>query len=246
MAYSKTTSCGELGLVLHKIYQDYFGYIENGTFIEIGANDGKTGSFTFNLAKIGWRGVYCEPVKRIYKKCQNNHKMHPKITVLNYAVGDGTEKTATIIDGDTLSTIDNDTLNLYKNTTQFSGIFRHTKTSETVNVVTLDDMLETQNIDDDFQLLIIDVEGYEDKVLNGFDINKYKPQMVIIEIPDQHPDFNDPKIMLKFRLLREYFDFHGYKLIINDIVDNVYVRTDKNIDYSDLINFPQFKKCDHN
>ena len=50
--YQPTTSCGQIGLILHKIYHKFLGYKTNGTFIEVGANDGKTGSFTYNLAKL--------------------------------------------------------------------------------------------------------------------------------------------------------------------------------------------------
>ena len=70
--YKPTTSCGQVGLVLHNIYQKILGYKTNGTFVEIGANDGKTGSFTYNLAVLGWKGLYCEPVPEIYSLCRKS------------------------------------------------------------------------------------------------------------------------------------------------------------------------------
>ena len=56
--YEPTTSCGEIGLILHEILYKILNYKTNGLFIEVGANDGYIGSFTYNLAKIGWKGIY--------------------------------------------------------------------------------------------------------------------------------------------------------------------------------------------
>ena len=80
--YKPTTSCGEIGLILHEIYQIVLGYKANGVFVEVGANDGKTGSFTYNLANTGWKGLYIEPVPRIYQECKKNHENNDVI-VLN-------------------------------------------------------------------------------------------------------------------------------------------------------------------
>ena len=59
--YPTSTSCGEIGLILHGIMDNVIEYTKEGTFIEVGANDGKTGSFTYNLAAIGWTGINIEP-----------------------------------------------------------------------------------------------------------------------------------------------------------------------------------------
>ena len=88
--YKPTTSCGQVGLVLHKIYQQYIKYKTNGVFVEVGSNDGKIGSFTYNLANLGWRGIYCEPITEIYNLCVENHKTHKNVTCLN--VGCGSKK----------------------------------------------------------------------------------------------------------------------------------------------------------
>ena len=81
--YKPTTSCGEVGLILHEIYNKFLGYKKDGIFVEVGANDGKIGSFTYNLAKLGWKGLYFEPVPRIYDICKKNHIEHENVKVFN-------------------------------------------------------------------------------------------------------------------------------------------------------------------
>jgi FkbM family methyltransferase len=49
-----------------------------------------------------------------------------------------------------------------------------------VSVRTLNSILEEKGIDK-IDILTIDVEGLEEKVLGGFDLEKYKPKVVVIE-----------------------------------------------------------------
>ena len=74
-----------------------------------------------------------------------------------------------------------------------------------VPVDTLDNILKQENIQKDFDVFVLDVEGFEENVLKGFSINKYKPKIVIIEIPDQFKDYvNNLNLMSKFKRLRNF------------------------------------------
>ena len=53
-----------------------------------------------------------------------------------------------------------------------------------INTLTLNNVFKKINFDKNIDYLNIDVEGYEDKVLSGFDINKYKPSVVSVEYLD--------------------------------------------------------------
>ena len=248
--YKATTSCGEVGLILHEIYNKFLGYKKDGIFVEVGANDGKTGSFTYNLASLGWKGIYFEPVPRIFNNCVMNHKNHQNVKVLNMGCGDKKD-IVKITDGGTLSTMDDEMLELYKNLNWTRGNFIRTRCAEVeVNVDKLDNILEKENINNGFDLFILDVEGYEERVLHGFSLQKYKPKMVIIEIPDQFKDYTPhSNLMQKFARLRKVFE-DSYTLLVNDVVDNVYIRndlvTDENKNYltycSRKVNYPQYKK----
>ena len=244
--YPESTSYGEIGCILHIILNNVLPYKNNGTFIEVGANDGKTGSFTYNLAQLGWYGLNFEPVPRIYNECCLNHQHHKNVK--NYQLGLGeTSKEELIIDANTLSTIDTDVIEAYKNTQQFSMHFNNT-TSHKIKIEKLDTILEENSINY-IDILVIDVEGYEENVLKGFTIEKYNPTIIIVEICDQHPDFVDNnKMMDKYKKLRQYFVENNYILLVNDIVDNVYIHNDTYLKFNptfinnikSLVKFPQF------
>ena len=221
--YKPTTSCGEIGLILHKIYQNVLGYKTDGVFVEVGANDGKTGSFTYNLANIGWKGLYIEPVPRIYEECKKNHENNDVI-VLNMGC-DENKGTVAIADGGTLSTMDPEMFNLYKKMRWTQNNFINSYLTN-VNVDTMDNILNKHSFKQDFDVFVLDVEGYEEKVLNGFSLNKFTPKIVIIEIPDQFEDYiNNKNLMDKFKKIRNTFT-NNYTLLVNDVVDNVYIRND--------------------
>jgi len=247
MSYPRSTSCGEIGKILHIILDNILPYKTDGLFIEIGANDGKTGSFTYNLGEIGWNGINFEPVPRLYKLCCDNHKTHKNVKNYNIALGE-CECEVDIIDAGTLSTIDKDVIDIYSKTPQFSRNFSNNDFHK-VTVNTLDNVLHENTIDN-IDILVLDVEGYEENVLKGFTIEKYKPSIFIIEIADQHPDFITNDIMMKkYQFLREYFKTNNYTLLVNDVVDNVYICDDiyATIDkgfitkIKQTVKFPQFK-----
>jgi FkbM family methyltransferase len=222
--YKPTTSCGEIGLVLHKIYQNVLGYKKDGVFVEVGANDGKTGSFTYNLAKLGWKGIYCEPIPKIYNLCVENHKQHLNTICLNVGCGSKEEEVVITV-ANTLSTIDSEMLELYKNTNWAKSTLRNSYTTK-VKIKKLDSLLEDNKIEPNFDVFILDVEGYEEEVLKGFSLDYYKPKIIVIEIPDQHPDFiHSQQFLEKCSRIRRVLSTN-YKLVIKDIVDNVYIRND--------------------
>lgn len=82
MSYPQSSSSGEIGKILHIILNYILPYKMNGTFIEIGANDGKTGSFTYNLARMGWHGLNFEPIPRLYNLCCENHHNNKNVKIL--------------------------------------------------------------------------------------------------------------------------------------------------------------------
>ena len=222
MSFPPSTSCGEIGKRLHIILNNVLTYKTDGLFIEVGANDGKTGSFTYNLGKIGWSGINVEPIPRLYNLCCNNHKYHKNVKNYNLALGE-IKGEVTIIDADTLSTIDTNVIDIYSKIPQFKSYFTNNNNYHKVKVNTLDNILEENSITN-IDILVLDVEGYEENILKGFSIANYNPAIFIIEIADQHPDFiNNTIMMAKYKNLRDYFKINNYTLLVNDIVDNVYI-----------------------
>ena len=154
----------------------------------------------------------------------------------------------TIIDADTLSTIDTNVIDIYSKIPQFKNFFTNNNNYHKVKMNTLDNILQENSIAN-IDILVLDVEGYEENVLKGFSIANYKPPIFIIEIGDQHPDFiNNTIMMTKYKKLREYFRINNYTLLINDIVDNVYITNElyNTLDANfistikQLVKFPQY------
>lgn len=248
--YEQSTSLGEIGFILHNILYEVFGYKENGIFIEVGANDAKTASFTYNLGKIGWKGINCEPIPRLHALCCENTKEFKNVINLHTAIGEK-ETQMEIIDAGTLSSMDINTIQLYLKTNWSRPHYRN-PVKHKVNVIKLDTVIEKHLSDKEskqIDLLVLDVEGFEEYVLKGFNIEKYAPKMIIIEISDQHESFvNNDVLMNKFKKQREYFKKNNYELVVNDIVDNVYINKNWRKDNTDLkkmfqnkIRFPQYK-----
>lgn len=197
---------------LDRMFQECFGYIHDGTFVEVGAYDGKTYSHTWGLATLGWRGVYVEPVPDLFRQCCDNHLGHANVNVLRCAAGSANGTAALFIDENSVcgSTLNPEAV---KNPT---GL--------TVTMRTLDSILESQMILPGFELLSIDVEFAELEVLVGFDLGRWLPKMVIIELCEHHggekQEMSAPLRAHCDVLFRE----HGYRKIFSDAINGIFVR----------------------
>lgn len=94
-----------------------------------------------------------------------------------------------------------------------------------IQCYTLDSILEKEcvtNID----VISIDVEGFEDKVLGGFSIDFYNPLIIIIELhagprPDNNKlsEFRNPELI---KNCESYLT--NYTCVYTDHINNIYVR----------------------
>ena len=70
-----------------QVILDYFGFIQ-GTFADIGANDGVTFSNTKMLAERGWKGILLEPSPKAYAKLKEIYKGIDGVYTYPFAIGD--------------------------------------------------------------------------------------------------------------------------------------------------------------
>lgn len=212
MNYQIPKSCQVVNL--NKIYLEYFGYKNEGFFVDVGAFDGYLHSNTWGLAVAGWRGICYEPLPEAFSYCVANHKDHRVLSV-NTCVGN---KTGTIEFNSigVLSTYNTDYLNcdFWKNEyAQSQKII--------VPIVTLDESLHKFETEQKFDVLSLDVEGSETDVLTCFDIDYWQPKMCIVEVQELHPS---KQLSLQAPFINKYFDNAGYEKIYCDIINNIYVR----------------------
>ena len=207
---------------LNIIYEQYFGQRTNGCFVEIGAFDGEYTSNTSGLADIGWVGYYIEPVPIFFQRCKARHSKNKNITVSQYAIGAGPE-TVEVNVGGPLSTVSDAMKENFESLEWARGNFVQDK-KIMVEQLLLEDYLNKHGVKSHFELLIIDVEGYEWNVLRNFDLKKWRPQMVIIELHDQNDDYL--LIREDCNNIVQYFDNHYYKVIYKDFTNTIYVPKD--------------------
>jgi FkbM family methyltransferase len=198
---------------------DTFGYKTDGYFVEVGAFDGVQWSNTSGLVDIGWHGVYFEPQTRFWGKLMNNHGGKPGITLIKKAISNFQGQAKLYVAG-SVSTIKEEVRDVYSDIEGFAHTGIRYGRYEWVPVNTLDNELARLDVPRPFDVLVIDVEGAEYDVLEGFSIDYYKPRLAIIEA---HEQFHDERLSSKATDINNYMTLSGYKCIHSDEINNVYV-----------------------
>lgn len=222
LRYTVDTECQVENLPA--LYKEVFGLRNDGYFVEVGAMDGQTHSNTCGLADIGWKGLYIEATADYAQKCYRRHAKND-VVVLRRAISDHTG-VLRLHNANALTTADTLTEDAYAAMEWSRDSLHHTY--EDVPCTTLDRTLEEFGTPPGFDLLVIDVEGHEQQVLDGVSIAKWRPKMIIIEIQDEHPDFlalpNAAEFLVRFRRIRDVIETAGYTLLYKNMINSVYVR----------------------
>lgn len=147
-----------------------------GFFVEIGCIDGRRFSNTLYFEEKGWQGLCIEAH---YDYISLLKKNRPHSIVCDYAVGE-TNKDNAIFYTNTrgsLSTLNKKQEKHFqdKYDKYFSGFKEQTVKIRTLNYIL--DKYKVEAID----ILSLDIEGYEIEALQGLNINKYQPRLLIIE-----------------------------------------------------------------
>lgn len=162
---------------------------ENGVYIECGANDGVTQSYTYELEKRNWTGILVEPSIQAFQKCVKNRSS--RNIFINCALVSDNSNTEVFgdFDGNLMSSVNGNRLNR----NQLIEVKCRTLTS----------ILDEYKVDK-IDLFSLDVEGYELEVLKGLDFNKYSPTYLLIEIYNN--DYNN---------IINFLQQNSYELILN-------------------------------
>ncbi|HXH92529.1 MAG TPA: FkbM family methyltransferase [Thermoanaerobaculia bacterium] len=152
---------------------DLFERRREGFYVDVGGYDGVGFSNTYFFEAIGWSGIVIEAVPELYKRCAASR---PHSTVVHAACGAASGSVAfTVADGPrgvaTLSSMTPDHTRIAKE----GGSVRTVE----VPLRTLDDILA--GITEPIDFVSIDVEGAELEVLRGFDLERFRPRLLVIE-----------------------------------------------------------------
>ena len=177
---------------------EYFHGKREGFFIEIGANDPVKFSQTWLLEQSGWRGALVEPLAA---KCDRLRAGRPASRVFQVGVGapeDRGQTTLHVSADDMFSS-----LLTGRSGPKETGV-------ETVNIVTMDDLLGELGWPE-LDFVSIDVEGLELRVMSGFNLERARPRLLLVE---DH---------LKSLRLHRHLCRRGYRLVKRTGCNNWYV-----------------------
>ncbi len=179
---------------------EYFERKTTGFFVEVGANDPKLLSQSWSLEEQGWQGILIEPQSSCCVRLRQERKRSRVFQVACSAPGNKGKAVFYLSHDEARSTLEqhmNDTKVVYHNT-------------EEVEVVTLDEVL-SQAGNPKIDFLSIDVEGTELEVLQGFDLRRHQPGLILVE-DDVHS-----------LILHRYLSSHAYRLVKRTGCNNWYV-----------------------
>jgi FkbM family methyltransferase len=194
----------ETDLAIQKYFEP--GYI--GTCIDVGAGMGTDRSNTYYFEKKYWTCLCIEPNPNLY----SHMRMYRRLA-LNLACSNYDKKSVPfqvyVVNQDNQEAISSLVVD-QRLVESHKDIINETYQIE-VEVKKLDTILSRINIEK-IDFLSIDTEGTELSVLQGLDIKKWNPKLIVVE-----NNFNDPKI-------KEYLTQFGYilseRLGVNDFYLN--------------------------
>lgn len=204
------------------LYENFFGRRYDGIFVEVGAFDGESYSNTSCLADVGWYGQYIEPIPEFHAKCVARHSSNKNTCVHNIAIGSEKGEIELHVGGP-MTTANEDHLETYKTLDWAKSEFLES-TTVMARQCTLNTFLEKNGLLPNFDLLVVDVEGYEPAVFSGFDLDKWRPTMIIAEIGEIKSDL--PHFHQQYARLNELICYHDYYVVYKDPINTVFVSRD--------------------
>lgn len=148
------------------------GHVENGFYIDVGANDPEEHSVTKAFYDAGWRGISIEPLPGFH---QAFLEQRPRDVNLAIAAGSSNGE---------LTLYDTPQMRGWASPEQSVAELHRSEGHEvvemTVPVRTLASVCE-EHVQGEIHFLKIDVEGFEGEVLKGMDFARWRPWVLVIE-----------------------------------------------------------------
>jgi len=193
-----------------------FGDNKDFFFVQIGSNDGIRADPLYEwICKYNWSGIMVEPVPYLYERLVKNHASRKNLIFKNVAVcetngimkfyyikdnGNHTQTSWTCGNG-LGSFIKEQVLKSRSHIKDFDKKF----TEMDVETVTFDKLVEgVERID----LICVDAEGYDIKILKSIDFDRYNPSLVYFE--------NLVFTKEEKKDIWSYLNSHGYECVSNN------------------------------
>jgi FkbM family methyltransferase len=147
----------------------FFDTTRAGFFVEVGANQPQEGSQSWQFEKAGWRGVLVEPQPDLADRLRQSRTAHVVAAACSSPTNAG--KAMTLHVSGPHSSL--------RPELAVTGVVAQKAID--VPVRTLDDILQEANAPAPIDFVSIDVEGHETEVLSGFDLEHWRPRLILIE-----------------------------------------------------------------
>lgn len=149
------------------------GHIEQGRYVDVGANHPVVDSITYAFYERGWQGITIDPM---HEQAERHQNTRPRDHFIEAAIshGEGPAQLHQIDDTGLSSLIDT-----VADEHRTAGWEVH---EVEVPLRRLDDVLEEVGWEDvDVHFVVIDTEGSERAVLETFDLQRWRPWVLVIE-----------------------------------------------------------------
>jgi len=182
---------GRSELVIRHFFKDR----RNGFYLDIGAFEPIKLSTTYYLEHhLGWTGIAVDAIAELAPAWE---KERPDSKFFAYAVTDKSGETITFYEFGGISSTEK------RNIETWEKKAKHDLKEKVIVVptITINDLLEREGVEK-IDFLSMDINGTEPTALKGFDIQKYRPELVHIEVHDRNR-----------KILLDWFSEHGYERI---------------------------------
>lgn len=202
-----------------------FGHLEEGRYVDVGANDPVHFSLTYAFYQRGWSGITVDPVKEFADALREKRS---RDTVVEAAVTDSDDDTITLhtIAGTGLSTT----------VGGIAGGHRErgwSASTTEVPALRLDTVIEQAGLaDGPIHFVNVDVEGAERSVLASIDLTRIRPWVFVVEstLPLTTHQSHDSWE----RLLLD----HGYTATLFDGLSRYYLADEHLEEYGHQLSYP--------
>jgi len=155
------------------VIDNLLGHKGSGFYVDVGCNHPIAMSNTYRFYLRGWRGIAIDAnveFKKLFAR------MRPRDIFVGACVSDSrSDVDFKIYKSRALSGITN--TKFYDNPDHY-GLER----VERLETKALSDILQIHSAPEKFELLSIDVEGHDFEVLRSIDLNRYQPEVILVEV----------------------------------------------------------------
>lgn len=176
--------------------------LDTGFYVDVGCYDPVHLSNTFALYKKGWQGINIDANRDVIELFRERRSQD---TNVHAALSDERDRIKFYEFANRgLSSFDEEHVEKWKDRNQIVDEYW-------LETVPLTEVLEKNDAPRRFDLLDVDVEGFDLRVLRSLDLDRYRPRLVLVEIHDT--DATEVKSHPITSYLREYrYNLEGYAL----------------------------------